>query len=67
LTANGLLFTDKFVIKDKHISGNHEFDKLYSLGEMKYHLTQFATSKTNGAVKQANGIIKNITVQVIIY
>jgi hypothetical protein len=64
LIANRVVFTDKLVIKEKQISGNHKFDKLYSLGEMKYHLTQLVTSKTNDTVKQANGIIKNTTVKV---
>jgi hypothetical protein len=30
LTDNGLEFTDKFVTKDKQVSGKHKFDKLCS-------------------------------------
>jgi hypothetical protein len=40
LTDNGLEFTDKFVTKDKQVSGKHKFDKLCSRSEIEHRLTQ---------------------------
>ena len=48
LTDNGLEFTDKFVTKDKQVSGKHKFDKLCSRSEIEHRLTQPVTPKTNG-------------------
>jgi transposase-like protein len=36
LTDNGLEFTDRFVTKDKQVSGKHKFDKLCSLSEIEH-------------------------------
>ena len=67
LTDNGLEFTDKFVTKDKQVSGKHKFDKHCSRSEIEHRLTQPATPKTNGMVERVNGTIKNATVKAITY
>ncbi|SSC09702.1 DDE-type integrase/transposase/recombinase [thiotrophic endosymbiont of Bathymodiolus puteoserpentis (Logatchev)] len=67
LTDNGLEFTDKFVTKDKQVSGKHKFDKLCSRSEIEHRLTQPVTPKTNGMVERVNGTIKNATVKAITY
>ncbi|VVM18372.1 putative transposase [uncultured Gammaproteobacteria bacterium] len=67
LTDNGLEFTDKFVTKDKQVSGKHKFDKLCSRSEIEHRLTQPVTPKTNGMVERVNGTIKNATVKAIMY
>ncbi|SFV86885.1 Mobile element protein [hydrothermal vent metagenome] len=67
LTDNGLEFTDKFVGKNKQVSGDHKFDKLCSLSEIEHRLTKPATPKTNGMVERVNGTIKNATVKASIY
>jgi transposase InsO family protein len=59
--------TDKFVTKDKQVSGKHKFDKLCSRSEIEHRLTQPATPKTNGMVERVNGTIKNATVKAIMY
>ncbi len=67
LTDNGLEFTDRFVTKDKQVSGKHKFDKLCSLSEIEHRLTKPATPKTNGMVERVNGTIKNATVKAMTY
>lgn len=67
LTDNGLEFTDRFVNKNKCVSGNHKFDKICSINEIEHRLTQPATPKTNGMVERVNGTIKNATVKATTY
>ena len=50
LTDNGLEFTDKFVTKDKQVSGKHKFDRLCSRSEIEHRLTQPATPKTSASM-----------------
>lgn len=67
LSDNGLEFTDKFVGKEKKVSGNHIFDKLCTKENIDHRLTAPFTPKTNGMVERANGIIKNSTIKVEAY
>jgi transposase-like protein len=64
LSDNGLEFTDKFVGKEKKVSGNHVFDKLCTKENIDHRLTAPFTPKTNGMVERANGTIKNSTIKV---
>jgi transposase-like protein len=64
LTDNGLEFTDKFVGKDKEVSGNHIFDKICKKEDVDHRLTAPFTPKTNGMVERANGTIKDKTIKV---
>ena len=64
LSDNGLEFTDKFVGKEKVVSGNHIFDKLCKEENIDHRLTAPFTPKTNGMVERANGTIKDGTIKV---
>ena len=64
LSDNGLEFTDKFVGKEKTVSGNHIFDKLCKEENIDHRLTAPFTPKTNGMVERANGTIKDSTIKV---
>jgi len=67
LTDNGLEFTDKFVGKEKRVSGNHIFDKVCKEEDIDHRLTAPFTPKTNGMVERANGTIKDRTIKVEVY
>jgi transposase InsO family protein len=64
LTDNGLEFTDKFVGKEKKVSGNHIFDKVCKEEDIDHRLTAPFTPKTNGMVERVNGTIKDRTIKV---
>ena len=64
LTDNGLEFTDKFVGKEKRVSGNHIFDKVCKEENIDHRLTAPFTPKTNGMVERVNGTIKDRTIKV---
>lgn len=64
LSDNGLEFTDKFVGKEKKVSGNHDFDVLCTEEEIEHRLTAPFTPKTNGMVERANKTIKDHTIKI---
>jgi transposase-like protein len=64
LTDNGLEFTDKFVGKEKKVSGNHIFDTVCKKENIDHRLTAPFTPKTNGMVERVNGTIKDKTIKV---
>ena len=63
LTDNGLEFTDKFVSKEKEVTGKHIFDQTCKKYNVEHRLTQPNTPQTNGMVERVNGTIKNSTVK----
>ncbi|MCP4054889.1 MAG: transposase family protein, partial [Mesoflavibacter sp.] len=67
LTDNGLEFTDKFIGKNKEVSGNHKFDKVCIKAHIEHRLTKPASPQTNGMVERANGTIKNATIKAQTY
>jgi transposase-like protein len=67
LTDNGLEFTDKFIGRDKNVTGNHKFDLTCKKEHIEHRLTQPSTPKTNGMVERVNGTIKNKTIKTVQY
>lgn len=67
LTDNGLEFTDKFIGKNKSVTGKHKFDMSCKKEQIEHRLTQPSTPKTNGMVERVNGTIKNKTVKLVRY
>lgn len=61
LTDNGKEFTDRlFGSKDRHPSGQHEFDQLCTALGIEHRLTKPRTPQTNGMVERFNGRISDI-------
>ena len=61
LTDNGKEFTDRlFGSKDRHPSGEHEFDKLCAALGIEHRLTRPRSPQTNGMVERFNGRISDI-------
>ncbi len=65
LTDNGLEFTDKFVGKNKEVTGNHKFDKACAKANIEHRLTKPASP--HGMVERANSTIKNATIKAQTY
>lgn len=60
LTDNGKEFTDRLLYRDKHASGQHEFDQLCAALGIEHRLTRPGTPQTNGMVERFNGRIADI-------
>ena len=60
LTDNGSEFTDRLFNRDKHPSGEHEFDLLCQALGVEHRLTQPRRPQTNGMVERFNGRIADV-------